>query len=106
MLAHRNDYVGGGVRYFPLSRETSFAVKVLFLLSLPLSALSITVYFSSDLGWLYLAVAAVLGILMFYANSRLIITRASYEAWKVYKLSAFPYLGLLFLAMGLDSWLR
>jgi len=106
MLAHRDDYIGGGVRYFPLSRETRVAVKVLFLLSLPLSALSIAVYFSSDLGWLYLAVAAVLGILMFYANSRLIITRASYEAWKVYKLSAFPYLGLLFLAMGLDSWLR
>jgi protoheme IX farnesyltransferase len=105
MIAHRDDYVGGGVRYFPLSKETREAVQFLFLLSLPLVAISIAVFFSSDLGWLYLAVAALLGVLMFYANSRLIITRASYEAWRVYKLSAFPYLGLLFLAMGLDSWL-
>jgi heme O synthase-like polyprenyltransferase len=50
-------------------------------------------------------VAAFLGVLMFYANSRLIMTGASYEAWRVYKLSAFPYLGLIFLAMCVDSWL-
>lgn len=103
MLAHREDYMQGGVRYFPLSRETAAGVKVLFLLSLPLLAVSIAVYFSSNLGWLYLVVAVPLGILMFYANSRLIITRASYEAWRVYKLSAFPYLGVLFLAMAADS---
>ena len=105
MLAHRDDYVGGGVGYFPLSRETGEAVKILFLLSLPLVAVSVALYFSSSLGGLYLGVAAVMGVLMFYANSRLVITRASYEAWRVYKLSAFPYLGLLFLAMGVDSWL-
>jgi len=105
MIAHREDYIGGGVRYFPLSRETRVAVKVLFVLSLPLMAASIAVYFSGHLGWLYLVVAAFLGVLMFYANSRLIMTGASYEAWRVYKLSAFPYLGLIFLAMCVDSWL-
>ena len=101
----KQDYIAGGVRYFPLSKENSHGIKVLFWLSLPLVAISIAFFFSSDLGWLYIMVAAVLGILMIYANSRLIITRASYEAWRVYKLSAFPYLGLLFLAMSLDSWL-
>lgn len=105
MIAHREDYIAGGVRYFPLSRENRQAVKVLLLLSLPLFAVSIAVYFSSDLGWLYLTVAGFLGILMFYANYRLIITRVSYDAWRVYKLSAFPYLGVIFLAMGVDSWL-
>ncbi len=105
MIAHREDYIAGGVRYFPLSRGNREAVKVLFLLSLPLVAVSIAVYFSNYLGWLYLTVAALLGILMVYANYRLIITRVSYDAWRVYKLSAFPYLGVLFLAMGLDSWL-
>jgi len=106
MLAHREDYIGGGLHYFPLSRETRDVVKVLFLLSLPLLAVSIAMYFSSDLGWLYLTVAAALGIVMFYANSRLIITGASYEAWRVYKLSAFPYLGMVFLAMGVDVWIH
>ncbi|MCX5999060.1 MAG: protoheme IX farnesyltransferase [Chloroflexi bacterium] len=103
MIAHREDYVAGGVRYFPLSRENGQAVKVLFLLSLPLCALSIAVYFSSHLGWLYLTVAAILGVLMFYANYRLIISKVSHDAWRVYKLSAFPYLGLIFLAMCLDA---
>jgi len=106
MIAHREDYIGGGVRYFPLSRDTKDAIKILFLLSLPLLAVSIAMYFSSDLGWLYLTVAALLGIGMFYANSRLIITGASYEAWRVYKLSAFPYLGMVFLAMGVDTWIH
>jgi len=106
MLAHREDYVSGGVRYFPLNRETGDAVKVLFLLSLPLLAVSIAMYFSGHLGWLYLTVAAVLGVVMFYANSRLVISHASYEAWRVYKLSAFPYLGMVFLAMGVDAWIH
>jgi hypothetical protein len=26
-------------------------------------------------------------------------------AWQVYKLSACPYLGIIFLTMGLDIWL-
>jgi len=104
MIAHREDYIAGGVRYFPLSRDNSQAVKVLLLLSLPLFAVSIAVYLSGHLGWLYLTVAALLGLLMFYANYRLIVTRVSYDAWRVYKLSAFPYLGLVFLAMSVDSW--
>ncbi len=106
MLAHREDYLGGGVKYFPLSRDTAVVVKILLLLTLPLLAVSIAVFFRSDLGWLYLTVAVPLGIGMLYANSRLIITRSSYEAWRVYKLSAFPYLGVLFLAMGVDALIR
>jgi len=105
MLANREDYLGGGVSYFPLSREIKEAVKVLFLLSLPLFAVSMAIYFSTDLGVFYLAVAVLLGMLMVYANSRLLISSASQDAWRVYKLSAFPYLGLIFLAMCLDSWL-
>ncbi|RLC93310.1 MAG: hypothetical protein DRI39_06140 [Chloroflexi bacterium] len=105
MLAHRDDYVGGGVRYFPLSKDNKEAVKILVLLSLPLVATSIAVFYSNHLGWLYLAVAGLLGVLMLYANFRLMITRASYEAWRLYKLSAFPYLGVLFLAMGADALL-
>ena len=105
MLANREDYLGAGVSYFPLSKEIREAVKVLFLLSLPLFAASIAIYFSGDLGLLYLVAAALLGILIVYASSHLLISSASHDAWKVYKLSAFPYLGLIFLAMCLDSWL-
>jgi protoheme IX farnesyltransferase len=106
MLANRDDYLGAGVNYFPLSRENRQVVKVLLLLSLPLLAVSVVIYFSDNMGMLYLAVAIFLGILMVYTSSRLLISSVSHNAWRVYKLSAFPYLGLLFLAMCLDLWLR
>lgn len=105
MLANRDDYRGAGVKYFPLSKETKQAVIVLPLLSLLLLTASIAIYFSNDLGVLYLVVAGILGILMVFANSRLLISGVSRDAWRVYKLSAFPYLGLIFLTMCLDSWL-
>ncbi|MDM7999431.1 MAG: protoheme IX farnesyltransferase [Dehalococcoidia bacterium] len=105
MLANREDYIQGGVRYFPLSKETRQAVKVLFLLALPLAAASIVFYFTSGLHWIYLTAAVILGLVMIYANLRLLLSANSRDAWKVYKLSAFPYLGLIFLAMCLDAWL-
>lgn len=105
MLAHREDYMAGGVKYFPLSRETRQSVKVLLLLTLPLAAASIVFYFTGHFHWLYLAVAVVLGLAMIFANLRLAYSADSRDAWKVYKLSAFPYLGLIFLAMCLDAWL-
>lgn len=105
MIANREDYLGAGVSYFPLSRRTKEAVKVLPLLSLLLFIASIAIYFSDNLGVLYLMVAQPLGILVIYASFRLLTSGASRIAWKVYKLSAFPYLGLIFLAMSLDSWL-
>jgi len=105
MLANREDYMQGGVKYFPLSRETRQSVKVLFLLALPLAAASIVFYFTSGLHWIYLATAVILSLAMIYANVRLLFSANSRDAWKVYKLSAFPYLGIIFLAMCLDAWL-
>lgn len=105
MLANREDYRGAGVKYFPLSRETKEVVIVLPLLSLLLFTASIAIYFSNNLGVLYLIVASLLGVLIVYASSRLLISGALQDAWRIYKLSAFPYLGLIFLAMCLDSWL-
>jgi protoheme IX farnesyltransferase len=105
MLANREDYMQGGVRYFPLSRETRQSVKILFLLTLPLAAASIVFYFTAELHWLYLATAVVLSLAMIFANLRLLYSANSKEAWRVYKLSAFPYLGVIFLAMCLDAWL-
>ena len=106
MLANRDDYIKGGVKYFPLSQEFRKAVPSLVLLSLPLFAASLALYFSSsNLGILYLTLAIILGILMIGASARLASYTAAKDAWRVYKLSAFPYLGIIFLAMCLDSWL-
>ncbi|MFC1928201.1 protoheme IX farnesyltransferase [Chloroflexota bacterium] len=105
MIANRKDYISAGLTYFPMSWEVKDAVKVLLVFSLVLGAASITLYFIGSFTLLYLVVASLLGIVMIYAGSRLVISSSSHNAWRLYKLSAFPYLGLIFLAMCLDIWL-
>ena len=105
MIANREDYLGAGITYFPVSREVREVVKVLLVLSLVLYAASITVYFVASFAWLYLVLANLLGGIVVYSSVRLVISASSQSAWRLYKLSAFPYLGLIFLTMCLDIWL-
>ena len=105
MVANREDYLGAGLSYFPMSWQAKDAVKVLLALSLVLYAASIGLYFVGGFAWLYLILANLLGITMVYASSRLVVSSASQDAWRLYKLSAFPYLGMIFLTMCLDLWL-
>jgi protoheme IX farnesyltransferase len=93
------------VKYFPLTWESSKAVKLLLGLALVLAAVSVSVYPVADFGGLYLAIAILSGIIMILATVRLVLSGTSEDAWRVYKLSAFPYLGLLFLGMTLDLWI-
>jgi protoheme IX farnesyltransferase len=105
MIAHRDDYINAGLTYFPMSWEVRDSKKVLLGLSLILYATSVVLYFIGGLGWLYLAVANLLGILMIYASARLMVSSNSRDAWRLYKISAFPYLGILFIILCLDKWL-
>jgi len=105
MIANREDYLQAGQHYFPLSWEVGESVKVLLVFALMLYTASITLYFIGSFAWLYLVLANLLGIVMVYASSRLVISSSSRNAWRLYKLSAFPYLGLIFLTMCLDIWL-
>ena len=105
MIANREDYISAGMTHFPMDRKASEAVKVLLVFSLVLGVIAIAIYFVADFTLLYLIVASLLSIVMVYASSRLVVSSASGDAWRLYKLSAFPYLGLIFLAMCLDIWL-
>jgi len=105
IITNREDYLQAGLSYFPISYEVKSSVKVLLLFSLMLYAASITLYFIGSFAWLYLVLVNLLGIIMVYASSRLVISSATKDAWRLYKLSAFPYLGLIFLIMCLDIWL-
>lgn len=105
MIANREDYRQAGVTYFPLSWEVKDVIKLLLGLAVVLYGSSMALYFISDLGLPYLVVANILGILMLSATARLLFTGASHDAWRVYKLTAFPYLGILFLTMALNLWL-
>jgi protoheme IX farnesyltransferase len=105
-IAYRDDYLQAGLHYFPLNLEVRDAVKVLSAFSLALYGVSIALYFVGDFGWLYLALANILGIIMVSASLRLAISGVAGDAWRLYKVSTFPYLGLVFLAMCLNTWLR
>ena len=104
-IAHRDDHRRAGLNYFPINLDVKDSVKVLLAFSLVLYAVSIALYFVGGFGWLYLALANVLGIAMVYASARLVVARAAQDAWWLYRLSAFPYLGVIFLVMCLDIWL-
>ncbi len=106
MVAHKEDYWKAGITYFPVNRSVKAVARILFIFSLFLYAASIGLYFIGHFGLLYLVIANLSGIIIVYASLRLMLSGASADAWKLYKLSAFPYLGLIFLVMGLDIWLR
>jgi protoheme IX farnesyltransferase len=104
-ITHREEYIQAGLNYFPISLEVKDSVKVLLVFSLLLYAASIALYFIGGFAWLYLVLANILGIVMVYAVSRLVISNAPKDAWRLFRLSAFPYLGFIFLVMCLDIWL-
>ena len=104
MIANREDYLQAGVEYFPVTWRAQDAVKILMVLAVLLYAASIALWAYGNFGWLYFAVANILSIAMLYANFRLLRSVLSRDAWKVYKLSAFPYLGLIFIILCLNFW--
>ena len=105
MVANRDDYLQAGVVYFPITWRTSDAMKVLMVLSVLLYAASMALWAVADFGWLYFAVANFLGIVMVYTSCNLLRSGASRDAWKMYKLSAFPYLGVIFTVLCLNFWI-
>jgi len=105
MIAHRNDYSQAGITYFPINCSIKLVASILFFSSLLLYAASIGLYFIGEFGLIYLVVANISGIMIVYSSFRLMASGLAGDAWKLYKLSAFPYLGLIFLVIGLDIWL-
>jgi len=106
MLANRQDYEQAGLHYFPLSWKEGNVIKILAILSVILSIVSILIYVSSGkFHWIYLAACGILSLLMILASLRLLLSPTSRNAWSVYKYTAFPYLGIIFTAMVIDIWL-
>ncbi len=105
MIANREDYLNAGLNYFPLSWSVRNIVKTLFILSLLLTLISVLLFLIAGLHILYLVMATVFGIVMVIASANLLFSTTPESAWRLYKLSAYPYLGIIFLAMSLDAWL-
>jgi len=105
MVSHRDDYISAGITFFPMNVPVKTAVLVLLVFAMVLNVAAVSLYFVAGFTLLYLLVAVVLGAAMLYATVRLVSSHASKDAWKLYKLSSFPYLGLIFIAMCISIWL-
>jgi protoheme IX farnesyltransferase len=105
MVSNRDDYIGAGVIFFPMNVTVRAAVSVLLVFALVLNVTAIWLYFAAGFATLYLLVALIMGAAMLYATVRLVSSHTSKDAWKLYKLSSFPYLGIIFVAMCLSVWL-
>jgi protoheme IX farnesyltransferase len=105
MLSHREDYMQAGLCYFPLTWPDKRIIRVLVGMSVGLLITSLAIFFVGNFHYLYLACALLLGGLMVYANVRLVKEPGTAAAWRAYKFSAFPYLGIIFIAMCADRWL-
>jgi len=106
MVSHRDDYLEAGLTFFPMNVSIRLVTNILLLFALALNVVAFSLYFVAHLGLLYLCAALGLGIMMLYGSIRLAASPTpSQDAWRLYKLSSFPYLGLIFLAIVLDIML-
>lgn len=105
MVSHREDYRNAGLKFFPMNVSVRTAVLVLLVFAFVLNAIAVILYFVAGYSVLYLAAALGLGAAMLYATVRLVGSHNSRDAWKLYKLSSFPYMGVLFIAICISLWL-
>lgn len=102
MIARRDEYIKAGLTFFPMSVSLQTGISLMVFFGILLFIASIALYFVGDFGWLYLSGAIILGTTLLLSSFRLLKTSDSAYAWRVYKISSFPYLGLIFLLMVLD----
>jgi protoheme IX farnesyltransferase len=105
MVSHRDEYIGAGITFFPMNVSVKTAVMLLLVFALALNVTAVWLYFAAGFSLVYLVPAVVLGAAMLYATLRLVLSNASQDAWQLYKLSSFPYLGLIFVAMCMSIWI-
>ena len=104
MTASRDDYLQAGVNIFPITKGAGLTARVSVVLSLFLYAASVALYFLGDYGLVYFVAANVGSILMVRATLKMLSTGDKSAAYRAFKLSAYPFLGLIFLGLCIDIW--
>lgn len=107
MIAYQDDYRRAGVNIFPLTWGMLPTYRLCLLLTLLLYGTTLALWSVGDFGWLYLVVANVVGPLMVFSGVRLLrLKQDRAAAFRTFKVSAYPFLGLTFLGLVADTWLR
>lgn len=106
MIATSDDYLQAGVNIFPLNHGVNTTARLSVGLSILLYATSLALVAAGGFGWVYLVAANVGGMMMVRATWRILKTSDRASAFSAFKASAYPYLGLIFLSLPADIWLR
>jgi protoheme IX farnesyltransferase len=106
MVAFRDDYLCAGVNIFPLDRSPRLVHWLSFGLSLTMYGTSLALWRWGGFGWPYFAIANAVGPLMVAASLRMLLTARPADAYRTFRLSAYPFLGLTFLGLAADALLR
>lgn len=105
MLAYRDDYRNAGLKIFPVTASVEASIRWIAFLTLVLAATTLSIYQSGMFGWFFGISALILSVIAVVAGFALALAKDKASAWRLYKYSAFPFLGLIFLAMIVDRFI-
>ena len=106
MLAWRDDYVQAGVNIFPLTHGLRLTSVISLVFSIAMSAAVFLLWGFGEPGWVYLIMAAIPAVIMVVAGVFVFWKTDSQWTFRVFRLSAYPFLGMTFSGLVLDVWLR
>ncbi|MHB0975884.1 MAG: UbiA family prenyltransferase [Candidatus Aquicultorales bacterium] len=105
MLAYRQDYLNAGLRIFPVTAGLDYSVRWIVCLTIALIVSTAWLSSAGSFGMIFAVSAFMLGLFALLTSVLLLVSRDRQSAWRLYKYSAFPFLGLTFLAMVVDRLL-
>ena len=110
-IRYREDYAGANVPMLPVVRSAPVVARLIMAYSLVTVLVSLALWPVAHTGWLYPAVAIVLGIALLWQSALLLararrgLTDAALQPMRLFHWSN-SYLALLFVAAAVDTLLR
>jgi len=99
----KEDYKKAKVPMLPVVSSETKSVRIIALTTLMMVVFSVLPFFFNQFGLIYLATAAVFGIVMLVLSVWLLIKPSEKASWLVFKFSS-PYLAALFIAFMVDAF--
>jgi protoheme IX farnesyltransferase len=101
-LKYHDDYAAAGIPMLPVVRGAQAAARQIVVYSVVVVAVTLALVAVAEMGWVYLAVAVVLGVLFVAQAVRLQRDATPQRAIKLFTFSN-TYLALLFAAVAVDT---
>jgi protoheme IX farnesyltransferase len=103
MLSRKQEYYNAGLYFFPLKTSEKLIKAILLILTVLIYVTSLMLYIYGGLHLLYLVIMNIMGIALLISVILTLFKTDRDYSWKAYKMSSFPYLGIMFLAIVIDS---